>query len=60
MATIKRVVCNKSKTCSPPKVYGVPSYCGGKVPHWPCEECGNCKRDPTAECIEIIEEKKKE
>jgi hypothetical protein len=60
MTAIKRVVCNKAQTCKPPKVHGIPTYCGGKVPHWQCEECGNCPRDRTARCVEVTVEDKRD
>jgi hypothetical protein len=60
MTEVKRVVCSKSKTCKPPLVHGVPSYCGGRVPHWRCAECGHCPHDPTAICIEVLVEDKRE
>jgi hypothetical protein len=51
---MKRVICDKSKTCIPSRgPYGVPVVCGGKTPHIRCEECGKCPRDLTAKCIEI-------
>jgi hypothetical protein len=33
---MKKVVCNKSKTCKMRK------ECGGAIPHELCSECGKC------------------